>query len=267
MTAKKTVSEKKAEENIVGKSGMKADVFNMQGKKTGSLSLPEKIFGVQWNDALMHQVVTSMQDNARTRVAHTKDRGDVRGGGKKPWQQKGTGRARHGSIRSPIWRGGGVTHGPRREKVYARAIPRGMRSKALAMALSQKLRNGKIVLVDSFAFDAPKTAVARKTLVSLGNALGEEKFVGKRTNAALIALSDPRASVTKSFRNIGNVEVKSVRDLNPVSVLQHSYLVIENPDAAVSILSHRIGQEKTLSNEQKARATEQTLLLEQRGDQ
>ena len=114
---------------------MKADVYNAQGKKSGSIELPESVFGVVWNNALMHQVVTSMQANARQVTAHTKGRGEVSGGGKKPWQQKGTGRARHGSIRSPIWKGGGVTHGPRAEKVYARAIPRGMRAKARILAL------------------------------------------------------------------------------------------------------------------------------------
>src|SRR5512135_3441222 len=102
---------------------MKTDIYNIQGKKAGSVELPESIFGVAWNDSLMHQVVTSMEDNARTNVAHTKGRGEVRGGGKKPWRQKGTGRARHGSIRSPIWVGGGVAHGPRNTKVFARAIP------------------------------------------------------------------------------------------------------------------------------------------------
>src|SRR3990167_5939340 len=124
---------------------MKSDVYNAQGKKAGSVELPESVFGVKWNDSLMHQVVTSMQANARPSVAHTKSRGEVRGGGKKPWRQKGTGRARHGSSRSPIWKGGGVTHGPRNEKVYTRAIPRNMRAKALFMALSRKLNDNEII--------------------------------------------------------------------------------------------------------------------------
>jgi len=116
---------------------MNADIYNANGKKAGSVELPENVFGVAWNDALMHQVVTSMQDNARTPVAHAKTRGEVRGGGKKPWNQKGTGRARHGSTRSPIWKGGGVTHGPRNDKSYARTVPKKMRIKALTMALSR----------------------------------------------------------------------------------------------------------------------------------
>src|ERR1700680_4709986 len=116
MTTKTTKTKKVKDEARAG--NLSADIFNAQGKKSGSLNLPEHIFGVAWNDSLMHQVVTSMQANARTNVAHTKGRGDVRGGGKKPWQQKGTGRARHGSIRSPIWKGGGVTHGPNKAKVF-----------------------------------------------------------------------------------------------------------------------------------------------------
>jgi large subunit ribosomal protein L4 len=218
---------------------MKADVYNAQGKKAGSLELPENIFGVQWNDSLMHQVVTSMQDNARPKVAHVKDRGEVRGGGKKPWQQKGTGRARHGSIRSPIWKGGGVTHGPRTDKDYSRSIPRKMRAKALYMALSRKLKDGELLFVDSFGITEPKTAAAKKMLVALSKA-GFEKLSKKKKNAAVVALSDPQEAVKKSFHNIGNVNCVAARDLNPVTVLGATYLLIENPEAAIKIVEHRM---------------------------
>src|SRR5574343_932022 len=110
---------------------METQVYNQKGKSVGSLKLPEAVFGLKWNADLVHQVVTSMESTARTNVAHTKNRGDVRGGGKKPWQQKGTGRARHGSTRSPIWVGGGVTHGPRKDKNYERKVNRKMKAKAL----------------------------------------------------------------------------------------------------------------------------------------
>jgi large subunit ribosomal protein L4 len=216
---------------------MKTDIYNAQGKKAGSVELPENIFGVEWNDSLMHQVVTSMQDNARTNVAHTKGRGEVRGGGRKPWKQKGTGRARHGSSRSPIWKGGGVTHGPRNEKIFARTIPAKMRAKALFMALSKKLAAGEIVFVDSFGIEKPSTASAKKTLVALSKDF--TKLSAKKKNAALVAFSDAKEASSKSFRNIGNVVSSSVKDLNPVAVLKHTYIVIENPDAAVAILNTR----------------------------
>ncbi|MBI5456766.1 50S ribosomal protein L4 [Candidatus Kaiserbacteria bacterium] len=221
---------------------MESPIYNTAGKKTGTIALPESIFAVKWNDSLMYQVVTAMQANARTPVAHVKTRGDVRGGGKKPWAQKGTGRARHGSIRSPIWRGGGVTHGPRSDKSYARTIPKKMRIKALTMALSQKFKDGGVVFIDSLGLEEPKTAAAKKVLVSVSGALGLKGLVEKKANAAFVALADPRESATKSFRNLGNIECKAVRELNPVSVLKHSYLIIENPEAALAILSHRIGE-------------------------
>lgn len=218
---------------------MEAPIYNAQGKKTGSVTLPEQLFGVAWNDSLMHQVVTSMRDNARTTVAHTKTRGDVRGGGKKPWQQKGTGRARHGSIRSPIWRGGGVTHGPRNDKNYSRVIPKKMRAKALAMALSRKLKDGEVLFVENFGLTAPKTAAAKKSLMQLSSVSGFDKLSMKKKNAALIALADPTEATQKSFHNIGNVSTVSTRNLNPVSVLGSSILVFENPEAAVAILTAR----------------------------
>jgi large subunit ribosomal protein L4 len=221
---------------------MEAPIYNAQGKKSGSITLSERVFDVAWNDSLMHQVVTSMQDNARTNVAHTKGRGDVRGGGKKPWRQKGTGRARVGSIRSPIWRGGGVTHGPSNEKVFARGIPKKMRAKALFMALSKKLRDGEIIFVENLGINEPKTAIAKKTLSALSGVSGFERLSTKKKNAALIAISDMNDAQKKSFRNLGNVSCVSVRDLNPVSVLRNSFIVIENPEASAKIIESRMAK-------------------------
>ena len=232
---------------------MNAPIYNSSGKATGKIDLPERLFDVPWNDALMYQVVTVMQANARTPVAHTKDRGEVRGGGRKPWQQKGTGRARHGSIRSPIWKGGGVTHGPRNEKIYARALPRKMRAKALFMALSRKLKDGQLVFVDSFGIEEPKTATAKKALIMIGKTSGMN-IEQKSKNAALVALSDPKIATTKSFRNLGNIDCKGVRDLNPVSVLGYTYLVIEDPEAAVAILSQRLSDKASVKSAKPAAA-------------
>src|SRR3989344_5532102 len=118
---------------------MEATIYNQSGKETGKITLPESIFGVPWNGDMVHQVVTSMNTSVRKPVAHTKTRGEVSGGGKKPWQQKGTGRARHGSTRSPIWVGGGVAHGPRNDRDYMEKINKKAKRKAVLAILSQKL--------------------------------------------------------------------------------------------------------------------------------
>lgn len=240
---------------------MESIIYNVQGKKSGTLTLPEHVFDVAWNDALMHQVVTGMQANARTPVAHVKDRGDVRGGGKKPWRQKGTGRARHGSTRSPIWKGGGVTHGPSKDKVYAVQIPKKMRAKALFMALSRKFKDGEIIFVDKFDFDGPKTAAAAKALSSLSKVGGFEKLSGataKRRNMALIGLAEPTDATVKSFRNIGSTMVSSVRDMNPVTVLKHKYIILENPEAAVAIIESRSTKARQSTNAKVVRPAKVT---------
>lgn len=215
---------------------LSAPIFSTDGKEAGSIDLPEAVFGVAWNGDLVHQVVTGMQSNARFGTAHTKDRSEVRGGGKKPWKQKGTGRARHGSSRSPIWRGGGVTFGPKNEKDYTKAIPKKMRVKALFTALSQKMRDGEIIFVDSFKLTEPKTAQAEAMLGAL--AKNHEKL-SKAKNAALIAPVEKTEAVKKSFSNIKRVDVSEVRNLNPVEVLGHAYLIIENPTEAVALISER----------------------------
>lgn len=213
---------------------METKIYNIQGKETGTFTLPENIFGLPWNADLVHQVVTAMRANARGPIAHTKDRGEVRGGGKKPWAQKGTGRARHGSSRSPIWKGGGVTHGPRNDKSYTQKINKQARQKALLVALSRKFKDGEIVFVDTIEMTTPKTKDAKMMLSALSKHIGG---FTKKSNAALIALPRVHAATQKSFANIGNVEAVEVRNLNPVLVLSSKYLVIADPKAAIETLS------------------------------
>ena len=122
------------------------DIYNQKGEKTGKIDIPESIFSLEPNIDLIHQVYVAQQANSRIAIAHTKTRGEVRGGGKKPWKQKGTGRARHGSIRSPIWKGGGVTFGPRSDRNFSKAINKKQRQKALFMVLSSKVNDNSFAL-------------------------------------------------------------------------------------------------------------------------
>ncbi|OGC81222.1 50S ribosomal protein L4 [Candidatus Adlerbacteria bacterium RIFCSPLOWO2_01_FULL_51_16] len=213
---------------------MEAILYNIKGEKAGTVNLPENIFGLPWNADLVHQVVIGMQANARQGSAHAKTRGEVRGGGKKPWQQKGTGRARHGSSRSPIWKGGGVTHGPRKDKIYAKKINQKMRQKALLVSLSRKFKDGEILFVDSLELQEPKAKQARAVLAGLSKVFGA--LSAKKKNVALITLPRAHAATQKSFGNFGNVEVCEVRNLNPVSILGAKYLVMTNPQESLEIL-------------------------------
>lgn len=217
-----------------------AVVYSMTGGKSSTIALPAELFGAAWNADLVHQVVVGMEANARENSAHTKFRGEVRGGGKKPWKQKGTGRARHGSTRSPIWVGGGTTHGPRAERDYSVKINRKMRAVALVSLLSRKFRDGEVILVDKLSFAAPKTAEAKAALLAIAKGAGEAMLATKRANAAVIALSGKDANAEKSFRNIGSVETIEVRNVNPVDLATKKYLVIENPTEAFKTLSARL---------------------------
>lgn len=218
---------------------MESTVYNQQGKVSGKIALPEGIFGLPWNSDLVHEVVRLMNSNARQPIAHTKTRGEVRGGGKKPWRQKGTGRARHGSTRSPIWVGGGVAHGPRNEKNYTRKINKKARIKALFTILSKKYQDGEILFVDSLSIAAPKAKDAKDILSSLAKVKGYEKLSTKKKNTAIIALDSKSDTVSKSFQNFGNVAVEEFRNVNPVSILNHTYLIIANPESAIKALDSK----------------------------
>lgn len=215
---------------------MEHTVYNQKGQETGKVTLPEAVFGVKWNADLVHQVATSMASSARSGTAHTKTRGEVRGGGKKPWRQKGTGRARHGSIRSPIWVGGGVAHGPRSEKNYERKVNKQMKRKALYSILSAKLRDGEILFLNGIAIPEIKTTDAKAVLAGISNIKGFESLENKREKSALILMPRKEAVVEKSFRNIGNVEVMETRNVHVPSVLKYKYVVIVNPDESLKSL-------------------------------
>ena len=219
---------------------LEANVYSQEGKEVSHITLSETVFGAQWNADLVHEVVVSMQGNARGNNAHTKDRSEVRGGGKKPWQQKGTGRARHGSSRSPIWAGGGVSHGPRNDRDYSRKINKNARAKALASVLSQKLAHDEIIFVDALNFALPKTADARKFLTTMAKLEGKKEMGVKVTNAALIILSDRDEHAELSFRNFGNVRVVNVKDVNPVELLTYKYVVVAKPEESLKTLETRV---------------------------
>lgn len=215
-------------------------VYDQNGKSASSIKAPEAIFGLKWNSDLVHQVVTSMRSSARDPWAHTKNRGDVRGGGKKPWKQKGTGRARHGSTRSPIWVGGGVAHGPRNDKNYDRKVNKKMKTKAIYTILSRKFRDGEVLFVDSLALSAPKTKEAALTLSKLGSISGFGELSTRRNNAALIAVPKIEANVKRGFSNMGNLEVMETRNINPLSLLQYKYVVMTSPEESIKMLSAKM---------------------------
>ncbi len=216
---------------------MESAVYNQKGQSAGKITLSKDVFGLPWNADLVHQVVVSMTSSMRDTIANTKTRGEVSGTGKKPWQQKGTGRARHGSMRSPIWVGGGIAHGPRKEKIYDRKVNKKAKAKALHVILSQKFRDGEILFIDSLAFGAPKAKDAKVTLLSLSKIKGFEKLATKPKNAAIIAINKKYPELTKSFKNFGNVDVEEFRNVNPVSILNHKYLVIADPEESLKIFN------------------------------
>jgi large subunit ribosomal protein L4 len=184
------------------------DVLDPAGKKSGSRELPDAIFASEVNVPLMHQVVVAGLASLRAGTHSTKTRGDVSGGGKKPWRQKGTGRARQGSIRSPQWVGGGVAHGPQPHG-HALRINKKMKRGALRSALTDALRSGKLAVVEDPTFEAPKTSEAVAILHAL-------ELDGK----VLFVLPEPQETVEKSFRNLRTVRVTFAPSLSTYDVLR-----------------------------------------------
>lgn len=219
---------------------METEVYNQKGKSVGKLNLPPSIFDLPWNGDLVHQVVTAMQANSRTPVAHTKTRGEVRGGGRKPWKQKGTGRARHGSSRSPIWKGGGVTHGPRNKKKYEQKINKKMKTKALFTVLSSKLRRGQIIFVEELSLKNIKTKDAVSIIKSLSTIKGFEKIIGGKKANLYITIPAKSDTLKKSFANIKTVEIDEIKNINPVDLMNFRYIIMAQPKESIAFLGGKI---------------------------
>lgn len=189
-------------------------VKNMQGAEVEELTLNEQIFGIEPNKAVMHEAVVNYLAGLRRGTSRTKSRGEVRGGGRKPWRQKGTGRARAGTSRSPLWRGGAIIFGPK-PRDYSYRINKKKASLAMRSALSDKVSEEAMVVVDQLSFDAPKTKDMIKVLEALNT--------GKKT---LVVLPEVDEAVVKSARNIPGVTPVTVGELNTYEILNHSSIVL-----------------------------------------
>jgi large subunit ribosomal protein L4 len=204
------------------------------GAEAGTVELPDTVFGIEPNVAVMHQVVTAQLAAARAGTHSTKTRAEVRGGGAKPWRQKGTGRARQGSIRSPQWRGGGVAHGPK-PRDYRQRTPKKMVSLALRSALSDRCALGKVVVVSDWGLSAPRT----KDAVALLSALGL-RVEATRPERVLVVLDRSEEAVWKSFRNLGErVQIILTEELNAYDVLVNDSIVFSR--ATLTSLGARFG--------------------------
>jgi large subunit ribosomal protein L4 len=211
-------------------------VRDTTGGDAGSLDLPDDLFGIEPNVAVMHQVVTAQLAAARSGTHNTRTRAEVSGGGSKPWRQKGTGRARQGSIRAPHWRGGGIAHGPK-PRDYRQRTPKKMVRLALCSALSDRAADGKVAVVDAWGIDTPRTKDAIRLLEALGL-----RHAGRRDDRVLLVLHRHEESVWRSFRNLGSrVQIVLPEELNTYDVLVNDWIVFsrETLDTTVARLSQR----------------------------
>lgn len=231
----------------------KATVYNISGQKVQELELDPKIFGLKVSPELVSQAIVAQQANARQVIANTKDRGEVRGGGRKPWRQKGTGRARHGSIRSPLWRGGGITFGPTKNRNFSLKINKKAKRKALLMVLSNKAESQKLILLDKLEIDQPKTKKFFEILKNL-KLRAESKKVEKKDNqktkkeikdsnseiekikpkSILVIFDKKDEKLQRAARNIAQLDTIQADSLNVLTLMSHQYLLM--PIEAIKVI-------------------------------
>lgn len=211
---------------------MKIKVYNQTAEFVHDLEVSDKIFGVKSNPELLHQAVVTQMGNERQVLADTKDRSEVRGGGKKPWKQKGTGRARVGSSRSPIWTGGGVTFGPTSDRNFSKKINKKMKQKAILMALSDKLVNGTLVILDELKMEEFKTKKFNEVLTAI-----ESKILNNERRNILIINDSKDEKIKYSARNLKGTEIINLENINIVELLKFKNLLLT--EAAVKTLEER----------------------------
>lgn len=200
-------------------------VYNWQGKDAGTMMVPDALFAVAANPNVIHDVIVAQDANSRVVLAHVKDRSEVSGGGKKPWKQKGTGRARHGSSRSPIWVGGGVTHGPQANRNFETKLNKKTKRAALAMVLSDKLQDGAFVAVEDFSFPEAKTKFAAAMRKALPGAEG----------SALLVLTKEDAVARRAMRNLPKTGVILAHSLNVRDAAKYRTIVASKAAIATMI--------------------------------
>jgi large subunit ribosomal protein L4 len=206
---------------------MDVNVYNKLGKDAGTMSLPDEMFNVEVSEALVHEAVVNQQANAREVLAHAKDRSEVRGGGRKPWRQKGTGRARHGSRNSPIWSGGGVTFGPMKSRNFSIKMNRKARRKALFMVLSDKLANDAIVIVDDLSMPEGKTKDLKVTISAL-------PLKGKKS---MFVVDPSNMTVRRAAKNLEFVSTIAPNSINVIDALKANTIVVGKTELE-SMVSH-----------------------------
>jgi large subunit ribosomal protein L4 len=200
---------------------MDIKVYNLDGKAAGEMKVSDAVFNVEPNATLLHETLNAMLSNKRQVLANTKTKGEVRGGGKKPWKQKGTGRARHGSSRSPLWVGGGVTFGPRRERNYEVKINKQVKDRALCMILSDKIKNNELLVVEKVVL---KTAKTKELFVVVKGFL---KKLGKDLVGMNLLITAKNEALKTAGRNLANVENMGAADLNVLNATKSKLMIVE----------------------------------------
>ncbi|MGC8776091.1 MAG: 50S ribosomal protein L4 [Minisyncoccia bacterium] len=214
---------------------MKAELLNLKNEKVGEIDIPENIFQTKWNPVLVKQALEAQLGNSRKPLAHAKTRAEVRGGGKKPWRQKGTGRARHGSIRSPIWVGGGKAHGPTKEENFSKKINKKMKRLAIFSVLAKKFKDGEIKFFDSLKISEPKTKIIFSYLKSIINLPKKSKKID-----VLLIPDLENKEIYRASRNLVKTKVLSPDSLNVYDLLNYKNIFIDQNALSVILKHYKI---------------------------